>query len=622
MMRNSALTTAPTAPGSPISTTGVASSSAKKYRITSLVWITLLWAAIYVPGMFSPALLDDADSKHAEVAREMVLRHDWVTLYTNGIRYMEKAPLMYWSVAASFRLFGTSEWSARLPVVLWILGLLYGTYWLGARVYGERGGFFSAIVMATSLGPYLFTRFLIPDTLVGLWLLLGFGFFLRSLEEDPPSRLSCWGIAVTAALAVLTKGLIGIVFPVAVIGLYLILTGNLRHLLKLRLISSTMVFLLVAAPWHVLAAMHNPDQGPVRGFLWFYFINEQVLRYLNKRVPRDYDTVPLVLFWGLLVLWVLPWCAFLPQALREVPIRLRDLRSRLSTRQAANLVFLLWALVIVVFFSFSTRQEYYTLPGIPAVALLIGGWLAKETESAPATSERRAGRISSAVLFVLGAMAFIVGMLVLLSSQVPAPGTDLADLLRQHPQDYALSMGHFLDLTPQAMGAFRAPLLGFSLAWLLGTGLNWWLRRRGRPAAGNLALAVMMVAVLTCVHAAFVTFSPILSSKDLAVAIEKHYRPGDRIVVDGEYESACTLNFYTGIPLRILHVPSSSLWYGSRFPDAPKVFETQESFASLWTGANRVFLWSEHERPSELQGEPAFLLARSGGKFILTNQAP
>lgn len=614
---------APPAPSEqPSQTTSFVSQPAKRWRLTSLVWITLLWVAIYIPGMFSPALLDDADSKHAEVAREMVLRHDWVTLYTNGIRYMEKAPLMYWSVAASFRIFGVSEWSARLPVVLWILGLLYGTYWLGTRAFGERGGFFSAVVMATSLGPYLFTRFLIPDTLVGLWLLLGFGYFLRTLEEDRPSRLSCWGIAVTAALAVLTKGLIGIVFPIAVIGLYLILTGNLRHLLKLRLLSSTLVFVLVAAPWHVLAALHNPDQGQVRGFLWFYFINEQVLRYLNKRVPRDYDTVPLLLFWGLLVLWVLPWCAFLPQAIRELPMRLRALRSRLTQQQKANLVFLLWALVIVVFFSFSTRQEYYTLPGIPAVALLIGGWLAKETESAPASVERRVGRISSAVLFAVGAIACAIGMLVLLSSQPPAAGTDLADLLRQHPQDYALSMGHFLDLTPQAMGAFRGPLLGFSLAFVLGTGANWWFRRRQRPAAGNMALAVMMVALLTCVHAAFVTFSPILSSKELALAIEKEYRPGNLIVVDGEYESACTLNFYTGVPLRILHVPSSSLWYGSRFPDAPRVFETPQSFASLWDGPNRVFLWSEKEQPSALQGKPAFLLARSGGKFILTNQRP
>jgi len=238
-----------------------------------LIIIFFLWAAIYVAGMFTPALLDDADTVHAEAAREMVQRHDWVTLYVNGIRYLEKAPLMYWGVATTYVLFGVHDWSTRLPLMLGILAWLLAAYALGRYAYGERGGFYSAIVLATALGPYLFTRFLIPDTLVGLWLILGFYFFLRSLEEYPPSRLTCWGLAATCGLNVLTKGLIGLVFPAAVIGLYLILTGNLRHLLRLRLVSSSLVFLVIAVPWHVLAALRNPDQGPIRGFLWFYFIN-------------------------------------------------------------------------------------------------------------------------------------------------------------------------------------------------------------------------------------------------------------------------------------------------------------------------------------------------------------
>src|SRR5213593_1838326 len=186
------------------------------HRTSSLVILFLLWIFIYVAGMFSPALLDVADTVHAEAAREMVLRHDWVTLYVNGIRYLEKAPLMYWGVAVSYVLFGVSEWSTRLPLMVGILAWLLAAYALGRYAYGERGGFYSAIVLATALGPYLFTRFLIPDTLVGLWLILGFYFFLRSLEEYPPSRLTCWGLAATCGLNVLTKGLIGFVFPAAV----------------------------------------------------------------------------------------------------------------------------------------------------------------------------------------------------------------------------------------------------------------------------------------------------------------------------------------------------------------------------------------------------------------------
>jgi hypothetical protein len=130
----------------------------------------------------------------------------------------------------------------------------------------------------------------------------------------------------------------------------------------------------------------------------------------------------------------------------------------------------------------------------------------------------------------------------------------------------------------------------------------------------------MMVGLLACVHSAFVTFSPILSSKQLAVAIEKHYRPGDIMVADGQYHEASTLNFYTGIPLHILHVPSGNLWYGSKFPDAPHVFETPQSLAAMWSGPTVVFLWADNDNPKELQGMDKYVLARNGGKFIFTNR--
>ncbi|HEX7423353.1 MAG TPA: glycosyltransferase family 39 protein [Terriglobales bacterium] len=589
------------------------------WRISVLVLIGL-WAVIYMAGLSRPALLDDADTVHAEAAREMVLRHDWVTLYANGVRYLEKAPLMYWGVATSYTLFGVNEWSTRFPLMLGVLAMILSTYGLGRWALGSEGGFDSGLVLATALGPYLFTRFLIPDVAVGLWLTLTFWLFLVSLEQPKPARFACWGLAAVCALNVLTKGLIGLVFPAGAIGLYLLLTGNLRHLLKLRLVSSALVFFAIAAPWHILAALRNPAQGQVRGFLWFYFVNEHILRFLNRRVPRDYDTVPLVLFWALLVLWLIPWTVFLPQSLQEVPRRWHEFRAQMSRRQRAYLLFFLWNLVIVGFFSLSTRQEYYTIPAIPGLALLVGGWLQRERASAADSRERRNGRISSAVLLAVGVIIAVAGFALLFFSKVPAPGTELSDLLRKNPQDYALSFGHFLDLTPQAMGAFRVPLFGFSLAFLLGTLANWILRRRGRAGAGNVALVAMMVVLLACVRIAFGIFSPILSSKDLAMAIREQYRPGDQIVVIGLYENASTLNFYSGIPLHSLRAPGGNMWYGTQFPGAPRVFETQASFVEMWNGPQRVFLWAEEDDPAALQGLTRYVVARRGGKTIFANQ--
>src|SRR5208282_1228877 len=142
---------------------------------------------------------------------------------------LEKAPVMYWTLATSYKMFGVSNWSTRLPLVLGVLALVLATYRLGRYVYGEAGAFYAGGALVTSLGLYIFTRFLIPEVLVALWLTLGYQLFLQSLEEERPSRLTCWGFAAVCALNVLTKGLIGLVFPVGAIGLYLLLTGNLRH---------------------------------------------------------------------------------------------------------------------------------------------------------------------------------------------------------------------------------------------------------------------------------------------------------------------------------------------------------------------------------------------------------
>jgi 4-amino-4-deoxy-L-arabinose transferase-like glycosyltransferase len=594
--------------------------AALRLSLSSLLILVVSWAAVYAAGMFSPPLLDDVDTVHAEAAREMLLRHDWVTLYTDGLRYLEKAPLMYWALATSYKFLGISDWSTRLPLMLGVLALVVATYGLGAFAFGERGGFYSGLVLVTAIGPYVFTRFLIPDVLVGLWLTISYYFFLRSLKEETPSRLTCWGFAAACALNVLTKGLIGLVFPAGTIGLYLLLTRNLRHLAKLRIVSSTVVFFFLAAPWHVLAAVRNPGQGEARGFLWFYFVNEHVMRFLNKRVPPGYDTVPLLLFWAFLVLWLMPWAVFLPQALMKVRLGWQKLGSTLELGQGTNLFFFLWALVILLFFSFSTRQEYYTIPALPGVALLTGGWLARESAANASETDRLAGRWSSLVLMVVCMAAGAVGLLLFFVTRDPSAGADLADLLKKNPQDYNLSLGHLLDFTPDALGMFRGPLLGASVFLLVGTSLNYWLRRRSRPAWGNASLALMMVGLLTCVHISFARFSPILSSHDLAVAIQKRYRPGDLIVVDGEYHEASTLNFYTCVPVRVLHEPSGNLWYGSKFPDAPRVFETPQSLASLWAGSAVVFLWSDQDDPKELTALPHFLLARSGGKSIFTNQ--
>ena len=584
------------------------------------------WLLIYVPGLARPGLLDDADSIHAEAAREMLLNHNWVTLYINGIRYLEKAPLMYWSVATSYKLFGVGEWQTRLPLALAVLGLAWCAFLFGRRFLGKEGGFYSALILITAPGIYIYTRFLIPDVFVAMWLTLGLYLFLIAYEQDNPSRWICWGFAVTVALNVLTKSLIGIAFPGMIIFVFVLMTGGFKKLLKMHPISSTFVFLIVAAPWHILSTIRSPAQpaGPERGFLWFYFINEQFLRYINKRIPRDYDKVPLLVFWALLLVWLIPWFVFLFPALKQIPLRIRAWREALDARARVNLFLGVWAGVIMLFFSFSTRQEYYSLPVLPALALLIGGWLQRERESSAGSPERRIGLRASTALLAIGVLGFVAAMTMLAVTHPFPPGSDIGTVLVSHPGEYKLSLGHMQDLTIPSFGLFRTPLLLIGLGLLFGTVANWIFRRRGGLIGANLSLTAMMIVVLYCVHLGFVTFSPELTSKSMAVQIRSELQPGDTIVINGKYERGSTLNYYTGQQVYVLNGRDGNLWFGSFFPGAPDVFLDDASFARLWAGKNRVFFFTEDYMKDEaLHGiDPTTVrvFATQGGKFVLTNQ--
>ncbi len=635
------MTVAPAAEVKPLS------ALARSRVVLAAVWV-MLYASF---TLLAPPLLDDADSVHAEVAREMVVRKDWVTLYANGIRYLEKAPLLYWSMASSFKVFGVNAGAARMPLALTVLLLAMTMESFARRAFGStRAGLTAGLITLSSFGIFIFTRITIPDAMVCLWITLAIYCYWLNLERPAPSPLLCWGFAACCALNVLTKGLIGVVFPVAIVLVHLLLTdgwrGTATAVRQLYPASSAGVFLLLAAPWHLMAGEANPTEGHpgglafasghwsvplptdgnVHGWTWFYFMNEHVLRYLNLRVPRDYDTVPLWLFYGLVLVWLMPWSAYLWSALRAVPwwdaVRQRTLDARGTTR----LLLGVWAAVVMLFFSFSTRQEYYCLPALPGLILLLAAWFEEEAIEAeafrvPGRLVRTGQRVSVVVLAVGSLVALVCGFFAM-QAREPGPSVDLASLLRQNPGEYALSFGHFLDLNAKAMGAFRTPLLMTAMAMFFGALGGWWARREYRPAVGNAWMAAGAMGFLLAAHRGLQTFAPVLSSEPLARAVAPLLKPRDILMINGEYESGSTLGFYLQQnEIHILNGRSSNLWYGSFFRDAPPIFETDITLPLLWTGRRRVFLWTEPDKVPKQLGGPAFLIAEKGGKEILSNQA-
>jgi len=635
-----------------------ASASRPRWNPGSIALIVLAWLILHIGGLFTPGLLDDVDSVYIEIAREMLQRHDYVTPYIDGIRFFDKPPLMYWLAAGSMHIFGAHDWAGRLPLALLMLALLLATYALGLRLFPaaspatppDRAALYSALALATCIGPYLYTRFFIPDVVVALWMTLAVHFFLIALKRAKTRRSTLapsLAFAAVTALNLLTKGFIGLVFPIAFVLLYLAFTRQLRLLLKFHPIASTTAFLAIAAPWHILAALRNPaiplPPGlglPARaGWAWFYLYNEHIARFLSRRIPHDYGQVPIPLFWLLAAIWIFPWIAFLPGAISR---HIRDLRApslaSLRSREAA-LTLLLWVAIILGFFTLSARQEYYSIPALPAFALMAGGLLARAEVTSRGISDPAANRSALRwhlwLLVPIGSLTAAIALFFAVTAPRADPHTDIATLLAQGGA-YNLSLGHLFDLTGRAMGLFRVPLTFFALSMIFIGPLTYLLRRSGRTRAANLSLAAAATCLLLCMHEGLVRFYPTLGSKALADAVVTAQgsstcnlqpatcnHPSDLILIDGELTAGSTLLFYTGEPVHLVNGRINGPWFGSFWPDAPPIFETDETLAQLWAGPRRIFLLTYHPDqriPILSSFAPVHVLATSGGKSILTNQ--
>jgi 4-amino-4-deoxy-L-arabinose transferase-like glycosyltransferase len=281
-----------------------------------------IFAAVQFASLFTPPLMDDVDAAHAQAAQHFAESRDWVTPKINGIRYIEKTPLPYWLVAVVYLVAGENTFATHLPNALAMLGLAWLSWLWARRAWGSRAGLYAGLGVLTSIGPFLFTRFIIPEAILSFFLLFALYSLITGLELNRPVRIYWMWAAV--ALALLTKGLIAPVFFAGAAIPYLLLTGQWRAR-ALKPVSGMLLFLAIAAPWHILVGLANPDQGHavgnhptlgnVHGFWWFYFINEHFLRFFGQRYPHDYNKLPFAAYWLLHLVWLFPWSLFLPALL-------------------------------------------------------------------------------------------------------------------------------------------------------------------------------------------------------------------------------------------------------------------------------------------------------------------
>ena len=522
----------------------------------------------------------------------MIRSGDWVTARLDGIAYLEKPPLVYWMMACSYKVFGVHDWAARLPIALFCIGVCLLTMAFGIWAFGRKAGFYAGLVMATCIGLYLFTRVLIPDVILTFTITLSMWALLRVLEEEEPSPRA-WAAVLAASVGtgLLLKSLIAVVFPVAAGVLYLFFTRQLfsaRTWKRLHPFSGLAIIVLISVPWHLLATLRNPPYfslsmhsgpGEYHGFLWFFFINEQLLRFLNLRYPRDYNTVPRIWFWLFHLIWLFPWSVYFP-AIVKLSFKPVDRAGRV------RLLALCWIGFILLFFTFSTTQEYYSMPAYPAMALLLGSAMLVESKWI------KWGTRVLTVVATLCAAAVIT--ILVLDRNVATPG-DIFNALTSHPGAYTLSLGHMEDLTLQSFAYLRPPLILAAIAFLIGAIGTFGAKSK----RAYFAAALMMLVFFQAARVALVTFDPYLSSRPLAEAIL--HEPDGKLIIDRFYYTYSSVAFYTDRPLLMLNGNVLNMSYGGSAPDAPKVFIDDSQLKELWAQPERYYLVTSHTQLSRLE---------------------
>jgi 4-amino-4-deoxy-L-arabinose transferase-like glycosyltransferase len=561
--------------------------------------------------------MDDVDAVQAQVARNMLASGDWVTARLDGVAYLEKAPLNYWMMAVAYRIFGVHDWAARLPHALAIVLLCWVTYRFGRWAFGETAGLYTGLALSTCVGLFLFTRILIPDAVLTLAITGAICSWLRLLEPDEEHPLA-WSFTLGSCLGagLLLKGLIALVFPVMAALAYMALTRSLFSWpawRRLHLEIAIPVALAIAVPWYVLATLRNPPQfafslhsgpGEYRGFFWFYFFNEHLLRFLGLRYPRDYNTVPRFWFWVLNLVWIFPWSFYLFSA------PTLDYKST-SRAGRSRLMAICWIGVVMLFFTFSTTQEYYSMPIYPALALLVGSVL---------SSGGRWIRAGTYALLVTCTILFAALSVVLLSVwRLPAPG-DIYQALTQHPEAYTLSLGHIRDLTLNAFAYLKWPL---GLAALAFGGCALALAfSRNNIRRTVLLIAASMIVFFQAARIALIRFDSYLGSYPLAQQLQQS-PPGQLIEADSYYAFSSVF-FYANRTALLLNGRYNNLEYGSYAPGAPQAFIDDNKFVSLWTGNSRCYLLAygaEMPHLEQLVGKPSLhVVAENAGNYLLTNR--
>jgi 4-amino-4-deoxy-L-arabinose transferase-like glycosyltransferase len=549
----------------------------------SVLWsgffLLLLCLAVYLPPLFQVPLIR-AEAMYALIPREMLASGHWLMATLNGVPYLDKPPLLYWCTIVAYKIFGVSEAAARVPTLACTLGEIWLTYLLGRRFFNPRAAWLGGFVLLSSIGFFSLHLQILLDHLITLFLIASIYFLVR-WREEPHWR---WSLGFYLALAggFMSKGFIGVAFPL-IISVFYLWPRQRPFLFRFFCNPWGLALLaLVVVPWFVAVEQAHP------GFLRHQIINEQIMRFLGKRQPPDITPFPVIQFWIFFAIWLMPWTLMLPEAIYRF---WRETGPRGEGLEKARLL-LIWAGVILGFYTLSSsRIEYYSLPALPALALVLG-WRLDRYLAAP----RDRGLLWP--LLLVGLLG--LGILLLLPYLEQICGANRREFI-----------GMFQLIQPVAC-QFTYWIPGLVL---LGVLASWWRPRAAVACFAGLALMTSYFTLQT-----LLLLSPHLSDKIPGEFLKQRAGPQDLVIMESieEFEYGASLAYYAGRRIRIVQRQGLPQYPCPVSPRENNLI-SPDRLKELWAGPRRVFLLVDNAMPTEKYLQDATPALVTSGKRLLVN---
>lgn len=543
--------------------------------------LVLLWTLVFFPTLGKMPLIR-SEAMYAQIPLEMLASGDWLTPRLNGARYLDKPPLYYWLNLLALFLGGKSENAVRVATFLIGLGEVLAAFTLGTLLFSRRAGGLAGLILLTSIGFFALHLQMLADHLITLS--LGWSLVFVWLWWQQPRPWQVAGFFLCLWLGLMSKGLIGLFFPLVIGGLFALATWEARWRRFFWQPCAWLGLAATALPWFILMEWHHP------GFFYFQVWNEQICRFFGHRYPPDINPLSLFTFWLFVLVWLMPWTPFLPAGVAALwPRR----RWPIGREDMAGFFLFLWAGVTLLFFSLcSSRIEYYSLPALPALALIV----ARRLDLYLLHPESRS-MLASLGLYAL----LLLGLL----SLVPFMEHTCTDNRREFK-------GMFEQLQPLVYQA--APFLTVLSGALIFAG---WRRR---PALSVGCLSGIGLTLLYFTFLSLWLLSPHLSDAWAGRILREEASEQDILVMGNieEFEYGMSLRYYAD--RAILMVQRQGLpAFG--FPLAPQenYLISPNTLLELWQGPKRVFVLMDECAPEDYLPH-ALLLESKGGKRLLVNR--